>query len=171
MQDCAKDIILCASCSIIESRLFSTNKVSLESRCFIHAVIYRRRAAHVCAAADTVSHCLGQHTESLRVLQVQLLLTQELQGIKQLPFIILSHPPPPLPQPWLSVYTTSLFHDFLCSFPLLVLPHVQFLSSPCYSSPGWKIANSSFSFIYFSVWSQAIKMRPQRSLYLQSTEG
>lgn len=171
VQDCAKYIILCASCSIIESRLFSTNKVPLESRCSIHEVIYRRRAACVCTAADATSHCLGQRTDSLRVLQVQLLLTQELQGIKQLLFIILSHPPTPLPQPCLSVHTTSLFHDFLCSFPLLVLPHVQFLLPYCYSFPGWKMANPPFSFIYFSVWSRATKMRPQRSLYLQSPEG
>lgn len=86
-------------------------------------------------AADTLSHCLGQHTGSPGVMQVQLLLTQELRAIKQLPLIIVSHPPTPFPQPCLSVYTTRLFHDFLCSFPLLVLPHVQFLSPSWYSSP------------------------------------
>lgn len=84
---------------------------------------------------DTLSHCLGQHTGSPGVMQVQLLLTQELQAIKQLPLIILSHPPTPFPQLCLSVYTTRLFHDFLCSFPLLVLPDVLFLSPSWYSSP------------------------------------
>lgn len=55
---CAKDIILCASCDIIESRLYSANKVPLEPRCLIPMVI-NRRAAHICTAADTDSHCLG----------------------------------------------------------------------------------------------------------------
>lgn len=87
-------------------------------------------------AADTLSRCLGQHRGSPGVMQVQLLLTQELQVIRQLPLIIVPHPPTPFPQPCLSVHTTRLFHDFLCSFPLLVLPDVQFLS--WYSSPAEK---------------------------------
>lgn len=52
-----------------------------------------------------------------------------------------------------------------------MLPHVWFLSLSCCSSPCWKTSNYSFSFSYFSVWSQAIKMRPQRLLHLQSMEG
>lgn len=54
----AKDTILCASCGIIESRLFSANKVPLEPRCLI-PMVKNRKAAYICTAADTDSHCLG----------------------------------------------------------------------------------------------------------------
>lgn len=131
VQDWAKDTILCASCSIIESGLFSTNQASLEPRCLIR---------------DTQEKG-GPCQRSSRPSQPQIA-----QGGCRCscywPRSYMGSNDFPSSAPSRCIYY-SFFHDFLCSFPLLVLSRAQFLSPSRYFSSDWK--KLLFSFIHFSV--------------------